>query len=203
MPPGDVNVTEAGQGLPMLSAVKKIGGLVGRNAQRVSKVIPGARSALQGLQRSDPAFGKEESVQNWKGLLKEARAGHPNNVAFCKALQPGLLPGMDGSQIRFIHHGNPLVGQKLAAMFRAATDPDTLEYLHGMEKKAVDPIPDRTVQLTKGKRRGKTGRGWELSKEIFEKDPKPSGSPAALATTYPSEPEAAAKFPARRPNQTP
>ena len=70
------------------------------------------------------------------GMIKEARAGHPNNVAFCKMLQPGLLPGMDGPQIRFIHQGNPLVGQKLAAMFRAGMDPDTLEYLHGMEKKS-------------------------------------------------------------------
>lgn len=86
--------------------------------------------------KREPWQEKENSVQTWKGLLKEARAGHPNNVAFCKMLQPGLLPGMDGPQIRFIHQGNPLVGQKLAAMFRSGTDPDTLEYLHGMEKKS-------------------------------------------------------------------
>ena len=76
-------------------------------------------------------------VDSLKGLHKEARAGHPNNVAFCKALQPGLLPGIDGSQMRFMHQGNPAVGQKLAAMFRAGTDPDTLEYLYGHEKRGL------------------------------------------------------------------
>ena len=84
-----------------------------------------------GMQKQE---SQRSAVDAFKGLLKEARAGHPNNVAFAKALQPGLLPGIDGTRMRFIHQGDPIIGQKLAAMFRAGTDPDTLEYLHGMEK---------------------------------------------------------------------
>jgi len=110
------------------------------------------------LQTGDPQFipavyektAHVNEVQAWKdrwtasaGYEKEARAGHPANVALARALSPGILPGMNsgGSKVHASHNGD--FNHDIASFIEEGVDPGTQAYLRG-EKTAVKRGPDRS-----------------------------------------------------------
>jgi hypothetical protein len=76
---------------------------------------------------------------------KEARAGHPANVALARALSPGILPGLNpgGSKVHASHNGD--FNHDIAAFMEEGVDPGTRAYLRG-EKTAVKAGPPRSVK---------------------------------------------------------
>jgi hypothetical protein len=99
------------------------------------------------FQTGDPQFipsvhektAHDTEVQAWKdrwsktaGLQeKEARAGHPANVALARALSPGILPGMNpgGSKVHVSHNGD--FNHDIAGFIEEGVDPETQAYLRG------------------------------------------------------------------------
>ena len=85
---------------------------------------------------------KEASYNN-----KEARAGHPANVALARALSPGILPGMNpgGSKVHVSHNGD--FNHDIASFIEEGVDPGTRAYLRG-EKTAAPEHPQGSRSLS-------------------------------------------------------
>ncbi len=88
---------------------------------------------------------KEASYNN-----KEARAGHPANVALARALSPGILPGMNsgGSKVHVSHNGD--FNHDIASFIEEGVDPGTQAYLRGDqgEKTAAPEQPPSRRSLS-------------------------------------------------------
>ena len=109
------------------------------------------------LQTGDPQFipavyektAHANEVQAWKdrwtasaGYEKEARAGHPANVALARALSPGILPGMNsgGSKVHVSHNGD--FNHDIAGFIEERVDQGTQDYLGGYQgDKTAAPAP--------------------------------------------------------------
>ena len=113
------------------------------------------------LQTGDPQFipavyektAHVNEVQAWKDRWsktasyhnKEARAGHPANVALARALSPGILPGLNpgGSKVHVSHNGD--FNHDIAGFIEGGVDPGTLSYLRGdTGEKTAAPAVKRT-----------------------------------------------------------
>ena len=76
-------------------------------------------------------------VNQWRarlagGMDKTARGGHPANIAFARAMRPGLFPGLDegGSRIRMEPSGASKQ-DAMASFFEDSINPDTQAYYRG------------------------------------------------------------------------
>jgi hypothetical protein len=112
------------------------------------------------FQTGDPQFipsvyektAHVNEVQAWKdrwtssaGYEKEARAGHPANVALARAMSPGILPGLNpgGSKVHVSHNGD--FNHDIAGFIEGGVDPGTLSYLRGdTGEKTAAPAVKRT-----------------------------------------------------------
>ena len=81
---------------------------------------------------------------------KEARAGHPANVALARALSPGILPGMNsgGSKVHVSHNGD--FNHDISSFIEEGVDPGTQAYLRGTagEKTAAPEQPPSSRRLS-------------------------------------------------------
>ena len=90
------------------------------------------------------SHSKKKKKKKGASYNKEARAGHPANVALARALSPGILPGMNsgGSKVHVSHNGD--FNHDIAGFIEGGVDPGTLSYLRG--DKTAAPKQERVLQ---------------------------------------------------------
>jgi hypothetical protein len=117
---------------------------------------------------------------------KEARAGHPANVALARALSPGILPGLNpgGSKVHASHNGD--FNHDIAAFIEEGVDPGTRAYLRG-EKTAVagkqdkkkktspDPPEKPDLEVPDSSDRSSSNPGVLQNKRWFREDEENTG----------------------------
>lgn len=124
-----------------------------------------------------PNSHKVASMGYIDGYQKEARAGHPANIAFARMLRPGMFPGMDenrGMKFRFSGDFNEAAQRSFEDSFRM--HPDTQEYLYGNQKKADGPA--HIVESTQDTDIEQDGEahGVAIKEQEIETEPKMEGN---------------------------
>lgn len=83
-------------------------------------------------------------VDAWKARLspvrghnKEARAGHPNNLAMAQLFRPGIMSNVPQTRVRNVVNGDPHSVASQALSFDL--NPSTAAYLNGHSDKAASP----------------------------------------------------------------
>jgi len=99
------------------------------------------RERLRKALRGNSAGAKK--VLDKSGSQKEARGGHPVNIAFARMLRPGLFPGLDpdGPRVKVMYNGE--TEHPMAKFFGEAVDYNTRNYLRS--KTAFEtPDPEKS-----------------------------------------------------------
>jgi hypothetical protein len=128
------------------------------------------------MQELDKA--KDDADHNPMG--KEARGGHPANIAFARMMRPGLFPGLDADRgVKVSVNGD--FNSPMGDFFRSRIDPGTLEYLYGQEKLAEvhgKDGPSHIVESTQDTDIESDGEaiGVAIKKQEIETKPKMEGN---------------------------